>query len=66
MPKSKVEDFAERTYGFQAIDETIVASSKLFPYDSGLTFHYPDAVRGVYVTSHTTGGSKVSGPSEFD
>ncbi|WP_070119758.1 putative glycoside hydrolase [Bacillus marinisedimentorum] len=29
-----------------------------FTYDSGLTFEYPDAVRGVYVTGHSAGGEK--------
>lgn len=29
-----------------------------FTYDSGLTFNYPDAVRGVYVTGHSAGGSR--------
>lgn len=28
-----------------------------FAYDSGLTFKYPDAVRGIYVTGHSAGGS---------
>ncbi|MDQ0217522.1 GTP-binding protein [Peribacillus cavernae] len=28
-----------------------------FVYDSGLTFTYPDAVRGIYVTGHSAGGS---------
>ncbi|MFX3673268.1 MAG: putative glycoside hydrolase [Paenisporosarcina sp.] len=54
----KIEDFTERTYGFVAIDEKIVASSSLFQYDSGLTFTYPEAVRGVYVTGHSAGGSR--------
>ena len=54
----KKEDFAQRTYGFEAIDETIIASSKLFRFDSGLTFTYPDAVRGVYVTGHSAGGER--------
>ncbi|RFU63049.1 putative glycoside hydrolase [Bacillus sp. V59.32b] len=27
-----------------------------FVYDSGLTFTYPDAVRGIYVTGHSAGG----------
>ncbi|WP_435368157.1 putative glycoside hydrolase [Sporosarcina luteola] len=54
--KSAIE-FAERTYGFEEIDEGIVASSKLYTYDSGLVFDYPDAVRGVYVTGHSAGGS---------
>lgn len=58
--KSKVEDFAERTYGFESIDEAIVATSKLFRFDSGLTFHYPDAVRGIYVTGHSAGGGGFS------
>ncbi|OEH91618.1 putative glycoside hydrolase [Bacillus solimangrovi] len=29
---------------------------KRFSYDSGLSFNYPDAVRGVYLTGHTAGG----------
>ncbi|MFB1050087.1 putative glycoside hydrolase [Paraliobacillus sp. JSM ZJ581] len=29
-----------------------------FIYDSGLTFTYPDAVRGLYVTGHSAGGSR--------
>ncbi|PLS15462.1 GTP-binding protein [Bacillus sp. M6-12] len=29
-----------------------------FKYDSGFTFKYPDAVRGIYVTGHSAGGSK--------
>jgi hypothetical protein len=56
----KLEDFAERTYGLEAIDENTVASSKLFRYVSGLTFEYPDAVRGVYVTGHSAGGERFS------
>ena len=61
MPKKiiEVEDFAERTYGFEAIDEELVASSTLFRYDSGLTFEYPDAVRGIYVTGHSAGGRTI-------
>ncbi|CAM3098948.1 putative glycoside hydrolase [Filibacter tadaridae] len=55
---AKVEDFAGRTYGFQAIDENSVAASALYKYDSGLTFDYPDAVRGVYVTGHSAGGAR--------
>lgn len=48
--------FSERTYGFQAIDKQMIATSTLFRYDSGLVFEYPDAVRGVYVTGHSAGG----------
>lgn len=28
-----------------------------FVYDSGLKFEYPDAIRGIYVTGHSAGGS---------
>ena len=31
---------------------------KRFYYDSGLSFEYPDAVRGIYLTGHTAGGSR--------
>lgn len=53
-----VKDFTERTYGFTAVDEDIVAASTLFRFDSGLTFTYPDAIRGVYVTGHSAGGAR--------
>ncbi|WP_246096859.1 putative glycoside hydrolase [Psychrobacillus soli] len=52
------EDFTTKEYNLKAIDETIVSTSKLFVYDSGLTFEYPDAVRGVYVTGHSAGGAR--------
>ena len=52
------KDFSTKEFSFQAIDETIVSSSKLFVYDSGFTFEYPDAVRGVYVTGHSAGGER--------
>ncbi len=29
-----------------------------FVYDSGLSFEYPDAVRGIYVTGHSAGGAR--------
>ncbi|WP_425331147.1 putative glycoside hydrolase [Jeotgalibacillus proteolyticus] len=29
-----------------------------FTYDSGFTFEYPDAVRGIYVTGHSAGGER--------
>ncbi len=29
-----------------------------FVYDSGRDFKYPDAVRGIYVTGHTAGGTR--------
>jgi hypothetical protein len=31
-----------------------------FVYDSGLTFQYPDAVRGIYVTGHSAGNSRLN------
>ncbi|UFU01340.1 putative glycoside hydrolase [Radiobacillus kanasensis] len=31
---------------------------KRFTFDSGLTFEYPDAVRGIYVTGNSAGGSR--------
>lgn len=31
-----------------------------FLFDSGLVFQYPDAIRGIYVTGHSAGGSKFS------
>ena len=52
------EEFSTKEYSFKPIDETIVSTSKLFIYDSGLTFNYPDAVRGIYVTGHSAGGSR--------
>lgn len=56
MTNANIE-FAERTYGFETIEEGLVAGSKLYTYDSGLVFDYPDAVRGIYVTGHSAGGS---------
>lgn len=31
---------------------------KRFTYESGVTFQYPDAVRGIYVTGHSAGGQR--------
>lgn len=56
--EDETQDFTERTYGFEAIDMQIIATSTLFRYDSGYTFEYPDAVRGVYVTGHSAGGER--------
>ena len=52
------KDFTERTYGFTEVKEELIAASKLFRYDSGLKFTYPDAIRGVYVTGHSAGGAR--------
>ena len=51
-------NFEERSYGFEAVDASVVVASTLFRFDSGLTFDYPDAVRGVYVTGHSAGGER--------
>lgn len=52
------KDFAQRSYGFDVIDEKIITMSTLFKYNSGLVFDYPDAVRGIYVTGHSAGGAR--------
>jgi hypothetical protein len=36
----------------------IPSSAPRFVYDSGYSFKYPDAVRGVYVTGHSAGGER--------
>ncbi|MBS4207962.1 putative glycoside hydrolase [Bacillus sp. FJAT-50079] len=42
-----------------AIEEKpLPVQSPRFVFDSGLTFEYPDAIRGIYVTGHSAGGSK--------
>ncbi|MFS0644561.1 putative glycoside hydrolase [Siminovitchia sp. 179-K 8D1 HS] len=38
--------------------KTLPVDSPRFIYDSGLTFEYPDAVRGIYVTGLSAGGSQ--------
>ncbi len=52
------KDFTEKEFALKQIEEQAVASSKLFVYDSGFQFTYPDAVRGVYVTGHSAGGER--------
>lgn len=56
--KEQVVEFTERTYSFVEIDKELVATTLLYRFDSGLTFTYPDAIRGVYVTGHSAGGSR--------
>ncbi|WP_425383212.1 putative glycoside hydrolase [Rossellomorea oryzaecorticis] len=38
----------------------VPASAPRFVYDSGYSFNYPDAIRGVYVTGHSAGGERFS------
>lgn len=56
--ESPAEDFKGLSYDYGEIDTDMVASSKLYRFDSGLDFEYPDAVRGLYVTGHSAGGEK--------
>src|SRR5690606_15524440 len=54
----QAKDFTTRTYNAIEIPSEVLASSQLFKYDSGLTFEYPDAVRGIFVTGHSAGGGR--------
>ncbi|WP_407674799.1 putative glycoside hydrolase [Planococcus massiliensis] len=56
--KEAAPDFTTRTYHSLEVNEEILATSQLFKYDSGLTFEYPDAVRGIFVTGHSAGGER--------
>lgn len=56
--EDKTEDFTTRTYNAIEINSEVLASSQLFRYNSGLTFEYPDAVRGIFVTGHSAGGAR--------
>ncbi|XXM74518.1 putative glycoside hydrolase [Lysinibacillus sphaericus] len=38
----------------------IPAAAPRFVYDSGYSFKYPDAIRGVYVTGHSAGGERLN------
>lgn len=46
----------ERQTSIKLIDDS--KKMRLFTYNSGLHFEYPDAVRGIYVTGHSAGGSR--------
>ncbi|MGM0523779.1 MAG: putative glycoside hydrolase [Bacillota bacterium] len=42
-----------------SLDQTIKQTSlQRFRFNSGYTFTYPDAVRGIYLTGHSAGGSR--------
>src|SRR5699024_8321818 len=47
----------ERAIGIEPLD--VSKNFKRFTYDSGLNFEYPDAVRGIYVTGNSAGGSRM-------
>jgi hypothetical protein len=51
-------DFTSRTYDAVDIEPDLLADSRLFEYESGLSFEYPDAVRGIFVTANSAGGER--------
>ncbi|TWT04848.1 putative glycoside hydrolase [Planomicrobium sp. CPCC 101079] len=56
--EGEASDFTPRTYDAISIDTNLLAVSQLYKYDSGLSFEYPDAVRGIFVTAHSAGGER--------
>jgi len=56
--EEQAPDFTTRTYHSLEVNTDILATSQLFKYDSGLSFEYPDAVRGIFVTGHSAGGER--------
>ncbi|WP_425281653.1 putative glycoside hydrolase [Planococcus maritimus] len=54
----ETEDFSTRTYEAVKIDTGLLGTSERFRFDSGLTFDYPDAVRGIFVTGNSAGGER--------
>lgn len=54
----EIEDFSTRTYEAVKIDTGLLGTSERFRFDSGLTFDYPDAVRGIFVTGNSAGGER--------
>ncbi|MFG6115581.1 putative glycoside hydrolase [Halobacillus sp. MO56] len=51
-----VKNLQEREVSLELLNNDKPAAR--FVYDSGLTFEYPDAVRGIYVTGNSAGGSR--------
>nr|WP_271853125.1 putative glycoside hydrolase [Planococcus maritimus] len=54
----ETEDFSTRAYEAVKIDSGLLGTSERFRFDSGLTFDYPDAVRGIFVTGNSAGGER--------
>lgn len=48
----------ERKTNIESIDTEV--TMKRFTYDSGFTFEYPDAVRGIYLTGNSAGGERLN------
>ncbi len=51
-------DFTTRSYKGTEFTSEMMANSTLYRYSSGLTFEYPDAVRGIFVTGNSAGGER--------
>lgn len=45
---------------FYMPEKEIPASLSRFEFDSGFTFAYPDAIRGIYVSAHSAGGDRLT------
>ncbi|WP_138416432.1 putative glycoside hydrolase [Aquibacillus sediminis] len=56
-------DHSERM--IQLTKRDIPNKIKRFYYDSGLTFEYPDAVRGIYLTGNSAGGARFESLLDF-
>lgn len=51
-------EFTLRSFEVKEFNTELLAASALYRFDSGLTFAYPDAVRGIFVTGHSAGGER--------
>lgn len=56
----EIPSFSGKEFTAPLLNEELATASELFRYSSGLTFEYPDAVRGIYVTGHSAGGERFS------
>lgn len=54
----EIPSFSGKEFTAPLLNEELATASELFRYSSGLTFEYPDAVRGIYVTGHSAGGER--------
>lgn len=51
-------EFTERSYKGTEFNMELLTTSALYRFDSGLSFEYPDAVRGIFVTGNSAGGER--------
>jgi hypothetical protein len=64
-PTAGAEEDKSKDIRLHAVKKTSLHTLKLpeavprFVYDSGLDFEYPEAVRGIYVTAYSAGGSRM-------